>query len=241
MQVRRNKGKKQVDEQMNILLLEDDQDLCNALSYQLQEEGHSVDCCHHGSDAELYIRQDIYDLILLDCMLPGTDGIHILKKMRAGGNLTPVIILSALGEVNQRVAGLNAGADDYLVKPFAFSELSARIGSLFRRKEAFQMKRPSFGDLALDISENRLFCGEKYCSLSQTESDLMCLLLQADGKILSRLILLHKVWGLDTSVDDSNLDNYIYFLRKRLKTLESKVRIANRRGLGYHLEVHGKD
>ena len=241
MQVRENKGRKQVDEQMNILLLEDDQDLCNALSYQLREAGHSVDCCHHGSDAELYIRQDSYDLILLDCMLPGTDGIHILKKMRASGNLTPVIILSALGEVDQRVAGLNAGADDYMVKPFAFSELSARIGSLFRRKEVFRTEPLSFGDLALDISENRLFCGEKYCSRSQTESDLMCLLLQADGKILSRLILLHKVWGLDTSVDDSNLDNYIYFLRKRLKTLESNVCISNRRGLGYHLEVQGKD
>lgn len=226
---------------MNILLLEDDRDLCNALSYQLENEGHRVDCCCHGSDAELYIRQDIYDLILLDCMLPGTDGMHILKKMRADKNLTPVIILSALGEVDQRVAGLNAGADDYLVKPFAFSELCARIGSLFRRKEAFHMERPSFGDLALDISENRLFCKEKCCMLSQTESNLMHLLLQADGKILSRSVLLHKVWGLDTSVDDSNLDNYIYFLRKRLKTLESQVRINNRRRLGYHLEMQEAD
>lgn len=188
---------------MNILLLEDDRDLCNALSYQLENEGHRVDCCCHGSDAELYIRQDIYDLILLDCMLPG--------------------------------------ADDYLVKPFAFSELCARIGSLFRRKEAFHMERPSFGDLALDISENRLFCKEKCCMLSQTESNLMHLLLQADGKILSRSVLLHKVWGLDTSVDDSNLDNYIYFLRKRLKTLESQVRINNRRRLGYHLEMQETD
>lgn len=223
---------------MNILLVEDDRELCGALTYQLRQEGHHTDCCFRGDEADLYIRRGIYDLILLDCMLPVTDGVHILKKMRAAGDLTPVIILSALSEIDRRVAGLNAGADDYLVKPFAFSELSARIGSLFRRKEAFRQERPSFGDLALDLSENRLFCGEKQCSLSRTECDLMCLLLQAKGKISSRSALLHRVWGTDISVDDGNLDNYIYFLRKRLKTLESRVQIANRRGLGYYLEVH---
>ena len=119
---------------MNILIIEDDKDLCHAVSWQLQREGHRVDCCHDGGEAVLYIRQGIYDLILLDCMLPGEDGLHILRGMRAAGNLTPVIILSALGEVNDRVTGLNAGADDYLVKPFAYSELTARIASLFRRK-----------------------------------------------------------------------------------------------------------
>ncbi|MBP3475796.1 MAG: response regulator transcription factor [Lachnospiraceae bacterium] len=221
---------------MTILLLEDDKDLCHALSWQLQQEGHQVDCCHDGREAELYIKQGIYDLILLDCMLPGEDGIRILKKMRAEGNLTPVIILSALGEVDHRVTGLNAGADDYLVKPFAFSELSARIGSLFRRKDAFREAKLSFGDLSLDITEKCLFCGEKQCSLSQTESELMRLLLKAGDKTTARPVLLHKVWGIDTSVEDSNLDNYIYFLRKRLKTLNSHVSIVNRRGLGYHLE-----
>lgn len=221
---------------MNILIIEDDRDLCHAVSWQLQEEGHRVACCHDGAEADLYIRQGIYDLILLDCMLPGENGIQILKRLRSSGNPTPVIILSALGEVNDRVTGLNAGADDYLVKPFAYSELSARIASLFRRKSAFDKAGCSYGDLSLDAIENHLFCKDKQCSLSQTESELMGLLLQAGEKTVKRQTLLHKVWGLSPSVEDSNLDNYIYFLRKRLKTLESRVKIVNRRGLGYRLE-----
>ncbi len=221
---------------MNILIIEDDKDLCHGVSYRLTQEGHRVDCCHDGSEAALYIRQDIYDLILLDCMLPGEDGLHILRTMRAEGHLTPVIILSALGEVNDRVTGLNAGADAYLVKPFAYSELAARIASLFRRKNAFESEALCYGDLSLDCSENSLICRDQKCSLSQTESELMRLLLQAGDRTTDRTVLLHKVWGLDTSVENSNLDNYIYFLRKRLKTLESRVAIVNRRGLGYRLE-----
>ena len=159
---------------MNILIIEDDKDLCNGVSYQLTQEGHRVDCCHDGGEAALYIRQKIYDLILLDCMLPGEDGLHILRTMRAEGNLTPVIILSALGEVNDRVTGLNAGADDYLVKPFAYSELAARIASLFRRKNAFEREPLAYGDLSLDSAESSLICRNKKCSLSQTECELMC-------------------------------------------------------------------
>ncbi len=225
---------------MNILIVEDDKDLCHAAAWQLRQEGHLVDCCHDGGDAVLYISQGIYDLILLDCMLPGEDGLHILRRIRAEGNLTPVIILSALGEVNDRVAGLNAGADDYLVKPFAYSELSARIASLFRRKNAFGNTSLSFGDLSLDCAENTLMRGDKKCALSQTEGDLMRLLLQAGGRTTDRTVLLHKVWGLDTSVENSNLDNYIYFLRKRLKTLNSRVSIVNRRGHGFHLDYKGE-
>lgn len=226
---------------MNILIIEDDKDLCHAVSWQLQQEGHSVDCCHNGGEANLYIKQEIYDLILLDCMLPEEDGLHILRSMRSEGNLTPVIILSALGEVNDRVTGLNAGADDYLVKPFAYSELTARISSLFRRKNDFGKSAVSYGDLSLDSSENNLCCNNKKCSLSHTESELMSLLLQSGDKTTSRTVLLHKVWGVDTSVEDSNLDNYIYFLRKRLKTLESDVTIVNRRGHGYRLEYHNSE
>lgn len=223
---------------MNILIIEDDKDLCRAVSWQLEQEGHRVDCCHDGGEATLYIRQGIYDLILLDCMLPGENGLHILRGIRAEGNLTPVIILSALGEVDDRVTGLNAGADDYLVKPFAYSELSARIASLFRRKNAFENTALSYGDLSFDSVENSLMCGDKKCALSQTEGELMRLLLQAGDKTTGRTVLLHKVWGLDTSVENSNLDNYIYFLRKRLKTLDSRVAIVNRRGHGYRLEYN---
>lgn len=221
---------------MNILLVEDDKDLCQALSWQLKNENFTVDCCFRGDEAELYLKEKIYDLLLLDCMLPGIDGISILKKMRALKDFTPVIILSALGEVDNRVIGLNEGADDYLVKPFAFSELMARINSLFRRKTLFHTESPTFGDLSLETDKNRLLCGEKFCSLSQTECALISLLLKANGNAMSRPVLLHKIWGLDTCVEDSNLDNYIYFLRKRLKTLNSSVSIRNLRGKGYYLE-----
>ena len=226
---------------MNILIIEDDKDLCHAVSWQLQQDGHSIDCCHNGGEANLYIRQGIYDLILLDRMLPEENGLHLLRSMRAAGNLTPVIILSALGEVDDRVTGLNEGADEYLVKPFAYSELAARIGSLFRRKNDFGTTAVSYGDLSLDSTENILYCQDKKCSLSHTESELMGLLLKAGDKITNRTVLLHKVWGVDASVEDSNLDNYIYFLRKRLKTLESDVTIVNRRGQGFYLQWHNAD
>lgn len=226
---------------MNILIIEDDKDLCHAVSWQLQQDGHSVDCCHNGGEANLYIRQGIYDLILLDRMLPEENGLHLLHSMRAAGDLTPVIILSALGEVDDRVTGLNEGADDYLVKPFAYSELAARIGSLFRRKNDFGTTVLSYGDLSLDNTENILYCQDKKCSLSHTESELMELLLKAGDKVTNRTILLHKVWGVDAPVEDSNLDNYIYFLRKRLKTLGSGVTIVNRRGQGFYLECHNNE
>lgn len=220
---------------MNILIIEDDRDLCHGLSYQLAQEHCRVDCCYNGDDAELYLKQNIYDLVLLDCMLPGKNGLSLLRQMREHKDRTPVIILSALGEVEQRVAGLNEGADDYLVKPFAFSELMARIHSLFRRKADFQESSPSFGDLVLHTSPHTLYCNSRSCSLSQTEYELMKLLLEAKGEATSRRILLHKIWGMDTSVEDSNLDNYIYFLRKRLRTLDSTVQIRNQRGVGYYL------
>ena len=222
---------------MNILIIEDDKDLCHAVSWQLQQDGHSIDCCHNGGEANLYIRQGIYDLILLDRMLPEENGLHLLRSMRAAGNLTPVIILSALGEVDDRVTGLNEGADDYLVKPFAYSELAARIGSLFRRKNDFGTTAVSYGDLSLDSTENILYCQDKKCSLSHTESELMGLLLKAGDKITNRTVLLHKVWGVDASVEDSNLDNYIYFLRRRLKSVKSTIHLKTVRGIGYQLEV----
>lgn len=221
---------------MRILFIEDDVDLCHALSCQLVQSGFAVDCCHRGDDAILYLNQKIYDLILLDCMLPGEDGISLLKGMRSRGDFTPVIILSALGEVEHRVNGLNMGADDYLVKPFAFPELLARIQSLFRRRDSFRQNALTFGDLTLSPEKNTLSCRDLSCSLSQTEYELMSLLIRAQGNTTARSILLHKVWGLDTEVEDGNLDNYIYFLRKRLKKLSSKVSVKNQRGNGYYLE-----
>lgn len=221
---------------MKTLLIEDDRDLCLALSSQLCRQNWETECCFLGDEAELYLDKGAYDLVLLDCMLPGLDGRTLLKRMRERGDFTPVIILSALGEVEDRVRGLNLGADDYLVKPLAFSELMARINSLFRRKDAFAGSSPSFGDLRLETDRQLLFCQDRSCSLSQTETDLMEQLLKSGAQVAGRSALLYRVWGRDTGVEDSNLDNYIYFLRKRLKKLDSRVSIRNLRGSGYYLE-----
>lgn len=221
---------------MRILLIEDDRNLCRALSCQLKQEHFSVDCCYHGNEAAFYLKQQIYDMILLDCILPGTDGISLLREMRNREDFTPVIILSALGEIEDRVYGLNVGADDYLVKPFAFSELLARINSHLRRKQDFCQESFSFGDLILKPEKRTLECNGNVCNLSKTEYELMRLLLQGGEHTLARSVLLHKIWGIDTEVEDSNLDNYIYFLRKRLRKLSSHVVIRNQRGNGYFLQ-----
>lgn len=226
---------------MRILLIEDDKNMCRALAWQFEQNKDKIDCCHNGTDALLYTKTDSYDLILLDCILPEVSGLTVLKDLRARQNYTPVIILSALGEVENRIEGLNAGADDYLVKPFEFGELLARIRSIFRRKNSFMENHAAFGDLTLNITENILSAGEKTCSLSHTEGELMRLLLEYAENTIPRHVLMQKVWGIDTDVEDGNLDNYIYFLRKRLKTLNSSVKICNRRGQGYYLSTVRKE
>lgn len=226
---------------LKTLLIEDDRDLCLALSSQLGRENWETECCHRGDEAELYLEKGAYDLVLLDCMLPGLDGRTVLRRMRERGDFTPVIILSALGEVENRVRGLNTGADDYLVKPFAFSELMARVNSLFRRKDDFTAKALSFGDLRLEEERQLLFCEDRSCGLSQTETELMGQLLRSGGQVAARRTLLYRVWGRNTGVEDSNLDNYIYFLRKRLRQLDSRVGIRNLRGSGYYLEEQTPD
>lgn len=224
---------------MRILLIEDDADLCRSLGLQLKHAGYTVDICMDGEDASYYTAQTIHDLILLDRLLPHVDGLTILKKLREAGNHTPVILLTALGELEDKVTGLDAGADDYLVKPFDFEELLARIRCINRRPSLWQESTSlTFGDLTYSPDNNRLSGTLGSCTLSKKEGDLLEFFLNNAGQTLPRTSILSKVWGVDAEIEEGNLDNYIHFIRRRLKSTSSSVSIKTIRGVGYQLEEH---
>lgn len=222
---------------MRILLIEDDYNLSLTLTFQLEHEGITVDTCRNGEDALYYMNSKTHDLILLDRMLPQVDGITLLKKFRESGSQTPVIILTALGELDDKVTGLDAGADDYLVKPFEFEELMARIRSINRRPRQWE-KEPSLTllDITYSPGDNQLSGSLGECSLSKKEGMLLEIFLQNPGQVLPRATLLSRVWGVDAEVEDGNLDNYIHFVRRRLKSVTRQISIQTVRGIGYRLE-----
>lgn len=223
---------------MRILLIEDDQKLNEALCCALRREGYEVDACLNGQDGLYYMETGSADLVLLDRMLPGLSGTELLRQRRSAGDTTPVLLLTAMGTLADRVEGLDLGADDYLVKPFAMEELLARIRSLSRRGPGFHVAsgRLSWGDLTLEESSCRLSGPGGACTLSRRECGLLAALLRHPGQTLGRSQLLLSVWGPDTEVEDGNLDNYIFFLRRRLRALSSHTAIRTIRGVGYRLE-----
>ena len=223
---------------MRILLAEDDRMLNRALCYQLENLDFQVDSCLDGEDALFYGEQNIYDVILLDRMLPGMEGTEILTALRAKGISTPIIMITALGTLSDKVKGLDLGADDYLVKPFAFEELLARIHSIMRRPGKWgDLNLLKLGDIAFDPECGRLTKGAKECTLSGRESALLEVFLRNPGQVLPRNLLLSRVWGMESDVEEGNLDNYIHFLRRRLKSVESTLALKTIRGIGYQLEV----
>ncbi len=208
---------------MRILLAEDDEKLRTSLAFQLEQEGFLIDTCADGEEALYYIEQNIHDLILLDRMMPYISGTELLQKMRKAHNQTPVILITALGTLDDKVTGLDLGADDYLVKPFAFKELMARIRCVARRpRKMEEADKISFGDITYRPEENTLSGTAGTCSISKREGDLLEAFLRNPGQSLSRTLLLTKVWGLDSDVEEGNLDNYIHFLRRRLKPWAAK-------------------
>ena len=226
---------------MQILLIEDDESLCLSLCFQLGQEGFSVDVSRDGAEGLLFIRERVHDLILLDRMLPGLDGMEVPRTMRREGIATPVIFLTALGQVGDRTQGLNSGADDYIVKPFAFEELLARIRCVLRRPVSLRNDETlSFGDIAYEPRTLTLRRGEQSTVLSKRLGDLLELFLRNPGQTLPRETILLRVWGMDCDVEDGNLDNYTYFLRRSLRKVGSHLQLATVRGVGYRLEErHG--
>ena len=222
---------------MKILLIEDDETLCQTIPFQLRQEGFSVDVAGNGEDGLHFARERLHDLILLDRMLPGLDGMEILHILRRENIQTPVIFLTALGQLQDRTSGLNGGADDYIVKPFAFEELLARIRCVLRRPVILQLsERLSFGDIQYEPHTLTLSREGNTTVLSKRLGDLLELFLRNPGQTLPRETILLRVWGMDSEVEDGNLDNYTYFLRRSLRKVGSKVQLATVRGVGYRLE-----
>ena len=222
---------------MRVLMIEDDKELCAILQIEMIKNQFLVDFCYDGEDADFYINSNAYDVIILDRMLPGKDGISILREIRSKSISTPVIMLTAMNTLHNRIEGLDQGADDYLTKPFEMEELFARIRALARRVAKLENTNLlTFGDITLDTTNLYIEHNGESCNLSKRESDLLAFFIRNRNTTLERELLLMRVWGADSFVTDGNLDNFIHFLRKRLKSVHSQVILNTVRGVGYRLE-----
>ena len=220
---------------MKLLYAEDEQAMSEAVTDILRYHKYSVDPVYDGADALAYARAEQYDGIILDVMMPKLSGCEVLHQLRQEGCRTPVLLLTAKAEVEDRIEGLDLGADDYLPKPFAMGELLARVRAMLRRREAFTPNLLRCGDLTLNQQNAELCCGEKTAVLPKLEYKLMELLMLNRGICLSTEDMLTKVWGYDTDADIGVVWVYISYLRKRLTALGSTVEIKARRGVGYTL------
>ena len=224
---------------MKLLLLEDDLDLCNIIQLELVKNGYIVDSCNDGETAMLYaLNTDYsYELAIIDRMLPVIDGLTIIKAMRAKGISIPVIIITGMSALDDRIEGLDGGADDYLVKPFHVQELLARVRALTRRPaEIKDNEKLIFKDLEFDKMNRELRCRDKQVLLTAKESELLYVLIQNPETLFSREQLILKIWGTSPDVEPGNVDNYISFLRRRFKELQSSCKIKTIYGAGYKLE-----
>ena len=221
---------------MRILIIEDDASLAELMSYALETEGYSADICHDGAEGLLLALQSLHDLILLDRMLPTLPGESVLKRMRKSKITTPVIILTALGELSDKISILDLGADDYLVKPFDLGELFARIRSVLRRSldysDPFLIQ---FSDLRFCEKESKLIHKDRTLLLPPKEAALLAYFFRNPNQTLTRMQIIGNVWGPDAEIEDGNLDNYIYLLRKKLNTLPTNAQIKTVHRQGYCL------
>ena len=222
---------------MNILIVEDEAALAGAVEHILQKAGNTTDWVADGQTALDYIRGFSYDLVLLDIMLPRLDGLSVLRQIRREGIATPVLMLTARTTVPDKVTGLNAGADDYLTKPFDLEELLARVRAMTRRKGTVILNEIQFEDLTLDLNTVTLRRGERNVQLSPKEFQIAKLMLSEPQMTFPKELLITRAWGMDSEATDNNVEAYISFLRKKLRYLGSKVTIKNLQKIGYRLEV----
>lgn len=222
---------------MRILVVEDEVRLASTLQDLLEMNGYVADVCHDGESGLDNALTSIYDVMILDVMLPRLDGFTVLRRLRAAGNATPVLMLTARSEVTDRVEGLDCGADYYLTKPFEPRELLACIRALARRQpELRSTDLLEYGDLTLDKSSFTLSCGDRTVRLSRKEFDMMELLMLNRDIVLTKETVLLKIWGYESGAEDNNVEVYISFLRKKLEHLHSHVKIRTIRMVGYLLE-----
>lgn len=222
---------------MRVLLVEDEERLSEALSYILKKNRYAVDTALDGITGQDLAETGIYDMIILDRMLPGREGISILKSLREQGIKTPVLMLTARDTIADRVEGLDAGADDYLVKPFSTDELLARIRALGRRQsEVIQAESLRAASLVLHPTRGEVECGGSVIKLTTKETQLLELFLRNKSQVITKEQILDRVWGIDCEVDMNNVEIYIYYLRKKLEPLPAGIRIETIRGIGYCLK-----
>lgn len=222
---------------MRILIAEDEVGIAKALKLILEKNRFSVDMVHNGTDALDYLLSVSYDAVVLDIMMPGLDGLEVLSRAREAGVSAPVLFLSAKAEVEDRVAGLDAGADDYLPKPFATSEFISRVKALTRRSGSYVPELIRLGNTTLDLSGYTLSTGDRSVRLNNKEFQLMELFMRNRGRVFSTENLMDKVWGLNSDAEIDVVWTYIGFLRKKLKQLCADIEIKTIRGAGYALEV----
>ena len=221
---------------MKILIVEDEVLLANSLKTLLEKKGFTVEVAYDGETGKDYAETGVYDLLIRDVRMPKLNGYDLARQVRAERCATPILMLTAKGELEDRIEGLNAGADYYLTKPFDTRELLACINALLRR-QGDQVDELRFGNTALDLASGMLVCGAERVRLSAKEFDIMRFLLQSKGNNLSKEVLLARVWGFDSNAVENHVEVYVGFLRKKLASIGSNVRIEAVRRLGYHLEV----
>lgn len=222
---------------MKLLLVEDEVQLSEALSQILIKNNYSVDAVYDGDDGLNYGLTDIYDVIILDIMLPKLNGLQVLRILRKKGVSTPIILLTAKDSVEDKVTGLDLGADDYLSKPFSSEELLTRLRALTRRKgEVINDNILDFGDIRLNLSTYDLECKNNSITLTLKEFDILHYFMQRPKSIVSKDDLITKLWGFDSEADHNNIEVYISFLRKKLTHIDSSVKISTIRRVGYKLE-----
>jgi DNA-binding response OmpR family regulator len=220
---------------MHILIVEDEVRLAQALGQIMTEAGYQADVVYNGEDGLKYGLCGLYDVIVLDILLPKMDGFEVVKELRENHVTSPVIMLTALDDVKDKIVGLDQGADDYMTKPFMPEELLARIRALTRRSGGMVQEELTFEDLTLSLSTNELSCGEKSIHLGFKEFEIMKIFLTNPRVLCSKNTLIRKVWGHSSNADDNNVEAYISFLRKKLAYLGSSVAIQAVRKVGYHL------
>lgn len=220
---------------MRIAVIEDNEALAHGIAFRLRDRGHSVDLLYDGIEADAFLAREGADLVVLDLNLPRMDGIEVLRALRRRGDGTPVILLTARSETAERVAGLDAGADDYLTKPFELDELEARLRAMARRKKLEFTERDALGPLVFDRARRQLLQDEEPLSLPRREIATLECLLERRGRLVSKAQLISHVYGIGSDADDSAIEPHVSRLRKRLEPFG--IRIKTARGLGYLLEV----
>ncbi|MBR3900634.1 MAG: response regulator transcription factor [Ruminococcus sp.] len=222
---------------MKILVIEDEVQLADALCELLKRNMYSVDVCYNGIDGLDNAMTGIYDGIILDIMLPGMNGIEILRNLRSEKINTPVLLLTARSEITDKINGLDCGADDYLTKPFVTGELLARVRAITRRKgEIVDESKLEFNGLSLNKNTCSISCGGNDVKLSLKEYNVMEMLIANPGQILPKERIIEKIWGSESDVEYNNIEVYISFLRKKISSISANVQIKTARGIGYFIE-----